>query len=88
MVRRRCSCQLCRLSRCLNRIARKCTAAEKAAIDAIWERMEGAETDWDWLNAKAQDGEPIELGGRIYVPKPPNDQALPHGGAERTPNAK
>lgn len=72
-VGRRCACKPGHLSRCLTRIARKCTAAETAALDMLWERMEAAETDWDWLNAKAQDGEPIELGGRIYVPKQPND---------------
>jgi len=73
LVRRRCSCKLCRLSRCLSRIAKKCTASEKAALEVLWERMECAETDWDWLNGRAQDGETLELGGRIYHPS--NDQA-------------
>ena len=69
VVRRRtCSCQLCRLSRCLSRIAKKCTPSERAALDVLWWRMESAETDMDWLCAKAQDGEELELGGRIYKP--------------------
>ena len=72
-VRRRCSCKLCRLSKALTRISARCSPSEKAALEILWERMEGAETNWDWLCAKAQDGEPIELGGRIYVQKPLND---------------
>jgi len=70
--KRRCSCQLCRLARCLTRISRKCTPVERVALDVLWGRMESAETNWDWLHSKAQNGEPIKLCGRMYEP---NDQA-------------
>ena len=63
-----CSCLLCRLARCLSRIAKKCTPTEQAALNLFRGRMESAEMDWEWLNMKARDGEDIELGGRIYKP--------------------
>jgi hypothetical protein len=41
---RRCNCELCRLSRCLQQIAAKCTPGEKACLEVLWDRMERAET--------------------------------------------
>lgn len=52
MKRRRCACELCRLSRVLKRIANKCTRAEKAALEALWNRMENAETKLDMKGIK------------------------------------
>ena len=69
MKTRKCNCEYCKLSRILQRAIKKLTPAENKAIDTIWEHMEGAEFDIDWLNAEAKDGEPISVGGRIYVPK-------------------
>ena len=63
-----CRCDLCRLGRCLARIAKKCNASERAALNALWDRMEAAEMDMDWLIVRAQAGAPLEIGGRIYKP--------------------
>lgn len=49
---RHCACELCRLSRVLQRIAKKCTRAERAALEALWNRMEVAEMKLDMKETK------------------------------------
>jgi hypothetical protein len=39
---------------------------ERDVVEALWSRMESAETDLDMLTALAQEGEDISLGGRLY----------------------
>lgn len=77
MKRKYCSCEICRLSRIIQRIAKKCTPAEKVVLVIIWERMEGAETDRDWQFADAQEGKKLNVAGRMYVPeRKGNDRRL------------
>ena len=51
---RRCNCETCRLSRCLTRIVKKCTQREKAALEVVWNRMECAETELEWIKSKSK----------------------------------
>lgn len=66
----KCRCELCCLSKQLQRLAAKCTPLEKAALDTLWTRMEEAETSLDWLKAHAQEGKPFTIEGQAYVPAP------------------
>lgn len=62
---KRCSCKICRLSRCLQRITKKCTPAERAALDTLWTRMKSAETRYAWLMADIADGKVVTRNGKL-----------------------
>lgn len=76
---KKCSCELCLLiDRMMDHVLPKLDEKGKAVVEEIFSRMETAEMDIQWNGAKAKDGEPLNIGGRWYIPSPgnkrPNDE--------------
>ena len=44
-MRKPCTCNLCKLSRVIQRIEKKCTPKERVALEMMWCRMEDAENE-------------------------------------------
>lgn len=69
-IKKHCSCDLCELSDVILSVLPKCNPKQRAAIEEVWSRMEHAELDRDWTEAKAHDGEILRFGDRVYRPDP------------------
>ena len=68
LPKKTCDCELCRMARVLDRLAAKATRSEKAVLNIMWERMEGAETKLELLDIAAEMGEDVCIGGIMYRP--------------------
>jgi hypothetical protein len=70
--KKKCCCDTCKLIRGMRRkVLPRLDKEGKGIVHELFSRMEIAENDVDWNNAKAKDGERIRLGGRWYVPLQP-----------------
>ncbi len=67
-----CSCRTCNIGRVLDPAIRRMTIRERKMLDELYTRMFCAETDIEWMNAKAQDREDIKINGVWYTPKEKN----------------
>lgn len=61
-----CSCELCRLSRCLTRINKKLKPPEQACLNTLWDRMECAEQELDMLKFAAEEDGRVEILGVLF----------------------
>jgi hypothetical protein len=67
---KKCSCQVCLLSKSIQGIAEKCSGDEKKALETLWSRMEDAETCYGLMEYKVQEGKPFMISGKTYIAKP------------------
>lgn len=64
-----CDCDHCKTSKIIQGILDKCTGEEQAVLEDMRSANMFYETERDWNIGKAQDKEPIMIGGVWYFPK-------------------